>query len=144
MWSNLSMYWSFSEIRKRPFETSSIATRDSSEVSASSSGRDSANATSWTVAGAKQSRYLSTMRSVAALRSISGYSMRANVHFPRPSMSMRATLYIDSSFLSDLRTASSLASRASASSEMDAPSPTFSRTSSSIPVRVRSLQVAAA
>ena len=50
------MYWSSSEIRNLPLETSSDATNDSRDVLASSSGSDSENATSCTVAGAKHSR----------------------------------------------------------------------------------------
>ena len=144
MWSSFSMYWSFSEMRKRPLETSSAAVRDSRDAMASSSGRDRANAASWTVAGAKQSRYLRTMRSTAALRSISGYSTRAKVHLPWPSTSTRATLYMDSSFLRDRSTTSSLASRSPAISDTVAPSPTLRSTSSSMSDRVRSLRVAAA
>ena len=56
MWSSLSMYWSSSDIRNLPRDTSSIATRDSSDVLASSSEIDRENATSCTVEGAKHSR----------------------------------------------------------------------------------------
>ena len=56
MWSIFSMYWSSSEIRKRPLATSSAATSDSRDALASSSDIDSAKATSCTVAGAKHSR----------------------------------------------------------------------------------------
>ena len=52
IWSILSMYWSFSETRNLPLDTSSAAVRDSRELRASSSVRDSAKETSCTVAGA--------------------------------------------------------------------------------------------
>ena len=143
MWSIFSMYWSFSETRNLPLTTSSLATSDSSEAYACSSVMDSANATSCTEAGAKQSRYLMTMRSVASSFSTGGYSTRPNSHL-LPERSDLVMRYMDSSFLSDLTVMSSLISSFSEISLRGVSMSMASYTALSVSLSSRSFLVAAA
>ena len=144
MWSSLSMYWSSSEIRNLPRETSSDATSDSSEVLASSSLSDRENATSCTVAGAKHSRKRRTIMSMDLLLSSGGYSTLENDHLLRPSMPVRATRYMDSSLRMALNATSSLISSFSTTSLWGVSTPIASSTCCSMSLSVLSRRVAAA
>ena len=138
------MYWSLSEIRNLPLTTSSSAQSDSRDALASDSSRESAYAISCRVAGAKHSRHLRIMRSIASVRSTSGYSALEKNHLLLPAMPVLATRYMDSSFLTDLNALSSLISKSVAIWESADLSPMCARTASSVSLSFLSLRVAAA